>query len=180
MGIYSKIEKTFNDMVYSIITSDNLCKLLYYDDYDPTSKPSVDDSSKMIFTGENPQSTSDDRIFLVPKIPTIEDDKKTIIVPRILRIKPSSSGTTKNVYYKEFCVVFDIMTHISLWTIKNNHIRVLQIADLIDEMYNLKYTEHSIQNPFSLETSYIYPSDQWCGYRLEYRFTEWSGDSSGN
>ena len=180
MGIYSNIEKSLNDMVYNILQNEDLCKLLYYNDYDPLSKNVVDNPDRMIYTGGDVQEEEYHRIFLTPKIPTVTDNKKTIIVPRILRIKPSGEGAMRNVYYKEFSVIFDIMTHVSLWVVKDNHIRVLQIADLIDTIYNLKYTDKSIQNPFSLDTVYIYPSEQWCGYRLEYRFTNWSGDKNGN
>jgi len=180
MGIYGKIEDTFNDMVYDLITSENLCKLLYHDDYDPKSKSAVENADKMLYKGGDTQETNEHRIFLTPKIPTVTDTKKTIIVPRILRIQPSGRGNDRNVYYKEFTVVFDIITHISLWVIKNGEIRVLQIADLINDLYNLKYTDKSIQNPYALDTPYIQPSDEWCGYRLEYKFTDWSGGNDGN
>jgi hypothetical protein len=167
-------------MVYNLITSQDLCKLLYYDDYDPKSQPIVENVERIIYKGGDIQEANEHRIFLTPKIPTVTDNKKTIIVPRLLKIQSSGKGSNKNVYYKEFVVVFDIITHVSLWVIKDSQIRVLQIADLVNDIYNLKYTDKSIQNPFALDTPYIQPSDLWCGYRLEYRFTDWSGGNSGN
>ena len=176
MGIYRNIEKTLQDMVYELIQSEDIAKLLYYNDKDPLGQPVVENPQRMIFTGQM-QEEDYHRIFIAPKIATVTDYKKTIVIPRIERIRPSSSGGNKNVYYKDFIVTFDVFTHVSLYTMAEGRNRIFAILDEIDSVYALKYNEKSIGNPIPVDTSYIQPSAEWCGYRIEYKFTGWAGGS---
>jgi hypothetical protein len=166
MGVYSEMEKSFVGMVYDLISSPNLCKLLYYDEYDPLSMPNIENPSKMIYKNANEAETSEHRIFLVPKIPVITEQQKTIIIPRLTNIKPARG----DIFYKDFDVSFDVFTHISLWTIEDEKLRVLEILELINNMYARKYKPETIGTTVPQKTDYIQPSEQYCGYRISYQF----------
>jgi hypothetical protein len=169
MGIYKNMQSAFVDMVYDLITDEDLCKLLYYDSYNPLSEVIVPDPSKMIYKGGDIIEEDYHRIFLTPKIPVITDEKKTLILPKILEIQP----VPNDIYYKYFDVTFDILTHISLWCIANDELRVFEIMDKINKKYDKKYKTESIGWAVPNDTPYIYANEKWCGYSLSYRFTNW-------
>ena len=175
MGIFKTIESAFAGMVYDITNSSDMCKLIRNDNYDPLSLPSPATPTNMIYIGGDVIETIEHRIFLTPKIPTISEEKKTIIIPRIEAIQTPGGD---NFYYRDFVTSFNILTHVSLWAIKGNGIRVLQIADLINNLYDRQRKEQGIGWAIPIGVQRIQPNDNWCGYALGYKFTNFSKNTS--
>lgn len=175
MGIFNTIETAFKDMVSDIVTSEDICKLLWYDVYNPLSQTIPATPTLMIYTGKDDQKEeSYHRIFLTPKIPTVTENKKTIIVPRIWNIGLMGNKNETNVQYSDFVVVFDIITHVSLWTIENSGIRVFKIMEELNNLYSYKRKDYGIGKSIPVDIPYITPAEKWCGYRLGYKFTDFT------
>lgn len=171
MDIFETIESAFSSMVNDMITSPDLCKLLYYDVSNPLSQIAVVNPQQMIFTGkDDQQEESYHRIFLTPKIPTVTDKKKTIIMPKILEINPVQD----NIHYADFLIVFDIFTHMSLWSIEKNGIRIFKIMSKLNALYNLKHKSYGIGRGILQKVPYFTPVEKWGAYRLAFRFTDFS------
>lgn len=166
MGIFNDIDEAHYKLVGDLFQDADLLKLIRYDDFDPLSQPIVQNPQEMIYIGQDEENEQVHRIYLLPKLPEIEDSKKTFIIPATTRIQPSS-GT----YRMDFNMTFNIATELSLWNIKDGKRRIYQIMDKIDQWYNRKVTEYSMNVSVPRGVSEWTPSTKWRGKILSYRFT---------
>lgn len=178
MGVYKSARKLLNEMIQDIVTNQFIMKYVVYDrcDIDPLALPNIDNPIQYLYNPQNPNPDNFEyRIFQIPKIPTVEETKKTIITGRIFETKEIRN----NPYFKDYVVAFDIISHIDLWAIKGGLIRPLEIMELINELYNQKYTTNSMKPLYPKSDPYIQYNNLFCGYRLIYEATNKNKNSCG-
>jgi hypothetical protein len=168
MGVYVDARNLLNEMLYDIVCNETLMKYIVYDnvDVDPLSLPAIVNPKQYIFNPLNPKSDAY-RIFPIPKIPATDELAKTIIVGRILQTKPIGN----NPFHKNYVIAFDVISHVYLWAIPGGKLRPLEIMDLLNELYNQKYSPNSMKPLFPESDPYITYTKDFCGYRLVYNAT---------
>ncbi len=175
MGVYLKVEEIFSKMVQDILSSENLLKLLRYDVYDPLAEATIADPHTLIYIGNNEPDEDVHRIYLPPKIPELNEYQKSFIVPTMTRVRPTQNATKVNIEMS-----FLIAVHVSRWAIKQNGIRIFKIMELLNNLYEKNYDLKAINYPLSTGSDFIKINDNWRGYDLKYKFTNWNvgfGDS---
>lgn len=165
MGVYSTIESVINEMAFEMSKNQTLMKYLVYDDVtaDPLSLPDLTDTQKYIYKSYEPDFREDYRIFPLPKIPYMVEEKKTMICCYYRK-----SNALMDPYNRDFEFVFDVITHLDIWQIKGGIIRPLRIMDEINNMFFMKKTPNSIGKMTNEEDSITTFDSQglFMGYRL--------------
>jgi hypothetical protein len=175
MGVYYSIESIINEMVFEIARNQTIMKYLVYDDVrsDPILKPDVEDTQKFIYRSSiAPSPENNFRIFPIPKMPYILEEKQSCILCWF----KTGSPVNDDIYYSDFTFVFDIVSHIDIWQVDGGIIRPLRILDEINNIFFLKETQSSIGKLTPLDPQYmVYDSrGLYCGYRLAFEGTDFT------
>lgn len=153
VGKFTELGSNLVYVVNQLLDSDDLIKLIKYDVSEPLSKPIEATPTVLLF----------DRIYPIPKVPTVQEDKKTI-----LSIIFSNAILSDNIKIKDSKLIFWIMCHIDLWAVRDN-LRPFLIASEIDKIFNEKRgSQLSIGKV--LFNSFVYREwdNRFCGYQLIY------------
>jgi hypothetical protein len=144
-----------------LLANQNLCKLLYYNERDPLSQPTI--SNTKVLDMEN--------LFPMPKMPDIETKKQSILDYYFNISEP----WTENPFFRKTYLTFDIIIHLDLWLIKDA-LRPYSILNEIDEMFNNKYiNDLSGKNIYANDAKVLKYSDMFYGYHMIYDLTNTSG-----
>ena len=135
------MEKAIQNMVFELFTDEELLLLLRSNSEDPLSDtdPIVlrdvgNPGAYMTYKGYNVQETDSHRIFLTSNyVPTIEDNRKTIIFPRVVNPRLPTSG---DVSYMQFDVIFEVWMDCKLWVMSDGRFRWTQILSRLNKIYN--------------------------------------------
>ena len=140
------------------ISSQDLCKLLYYNNSTPLSETNIENTTTLLFNN----------IYPTPIIPNITDEAKTFISI----ILDDFSLVSSNTEYKTSKILFNIISHIDLWMIDGG-IRPYSIMTEIDKLFN----EQRIIGigKLSIErANWIAANEKFQGYRMVYKITEFN------
>jgi len=178
MGVYATLESMINEMVYEIATNQNIMKYVVHDSVlvDPVLTPDIPNTQQYIYKSSNSEK-ADYRIYPLPKIPTITEEKKTMICCWI-----KTTNSSDGVYFKDYTILFDIICHLDIWTITGGIIRPLRIMDEINDLFALKSTQNSIGKLVPLDPQYLVYDSRglFCGYRLAFRGTDFTKNLCGS
>jgi hypothetical protein len=145
--------------IEELLADQDLLKLLKYDSSTPLSQSDIATPSDLLF----------DRIFPYPKIPTAQEEQKTM-----LTLMFSSGHLNNNIKFKTYKMVFNIICHVDLWRISGN-IRPYMILHRIDTIFNEKRG-----SPFSLGKilfdgfQYREYNEKFSGFYLCYELTDFN------
>ncbi len=175
MGVYASIESTINEMIYEIASNQTIMKYLVYDDVltNPLLKPDVQDTQSYIYKSSvAPSPENNFRIFALPKMPFIIEDKQSMIMCWF----KTASSVDDNVFYTDYTFVFDIVCHIDIWQINGGIIRPLRILDELNDIFFMKESENSIGKFTPLDPQYmVYDSHGlYVGYRQVFEGTDFT------
>jgi len=144
----------------TILGSQNLCKLLYYNDSDPFSQPDLSDTSVLLFSS----------IFPTPIIPQITDEAKSLITIVLDDFLLARNNTA----FKTSKIVFNILCHIDLWVLPGTgKLRIYSILNEIDKLFN----EQRIITIGKLEFvsgRWISSNEKWQGYQVAYKVIDFN------
>lgn len=161
------MEALINEMLMVLASNQTIMKYVVYDTVstDPLSLPDIDNTYQYIYTGriQDPTDMKIFRLFPTPFNPNIEEEKKTFILCRIIPKRTDPNRPTE----KEFHVCFDVMCHKDLWTIIGGKLRPFRICEEINNVWNKRLTQNSINKMFPVDEGYIY-TNQFVGYSVEY------------
>lgn len=178
MGVYATLESMINEMVSEVAKNQTIMKYIVYDDVlaDPVLKPDVPDVQSYIYRSTSAEK-ADYRLYPLPKIPTITEDKKSMI---LCWVRPTQASDS--IYFKDFILYFDIISHIDIWTIAGGIVRPLRIMDEINDIFAFKASEYSIGKLVPLEPDYkVYDSrGLYCGYRMAFKGTDFTKNMCGS
>ena len=142
----------------TLLSSQNLCKYLYYDIAEPLTQPDFDDTSILLF----------DRIHPTPIVPTVTDSAKSFITI----VQDEFSLARTNTAFKISKIVFNVLCHIDLWMMPGTgKIRPYTILNEIDKLFN----EQRVLGIGKLQFSngrWIVVNDKWQGYQISYKAYE--------
>jgi len=172
MGVYLTQESMINEMAYEIVKNQTIMKYLVYDDIlsDPILKADILNTQDYIYKVTTAEK-EDYRIYPLPKVPNITEEKKTMIL--CWADIESSDG----VFFKDYSIHFDVISHIDIWTIAGGIVRPLRIMDEINDIFAQKTTENSIGKLVPLTPSKARPYDSrglFMGYRISFRGTDFT------
>lgn len=175
MGVYLKAESVINDMIYSIVTNEELMKLIVYDTTitNPLSSTPVADPQQYIYNPSEPNLNTY-RLYPMMKIPNANEREMTIVCAELIR----TESINNNPYYKNYIVSFNIITHAAVKTVAGGIRRDLQILDRINELYNQKYSSDTMKPLFPLSDRYVQYNTNFCGYELIYSLTNVSSSNA--
>lgn len=167
MGVFLDCEKMVNEMIKAIASNQTIMKYICYDDVlvDPMLKPNLTNTQQYIYKPNTSSVDEDYRLFALPKVPLITEEKKSMICCWVKNISPSSSPQTRS-----YAIIFDIICHIENWQIAGGIIRPLRIMDELTENFFLRDLPFGLKRP-SLENApyQVYDSKGYfCGYRLTF------------
>lgn len=153
MSKFKELNKNINDTLSQVISSQNLCKLIEYDTYNPLSESDIADTSTLLFN----------KIFPFPKIPDIQDEENTSLCV----LFDNFSTDKRNFMIKEGVLTLLIISHNNLWKI-NGGIRPFSIMHELDELFVGKRIVGIKELQF-LGGRYISFNDKFSGYEIKYR-----------
>jgi hypothetical protein len=156
---FSELGTNIVEIIQRLLESEELLKLLYYEDDDPLSKPDVPNPNSLLFNN----------IYPLSKIPEAEEKQKSII-----SIIFTDAKLSKNQKFKDYKIYFDIMVHVDLWRIKGS-IRPYEIAQRIDDIFNeLRGTELSTGKVNFCGFRSIRYNNVYHGFTLSYDVTNFN------
>lgn len=142
----------------TLLSSQDLCKYLYYDITEPLTQPDFDDTSILLL----------DRIYPIPIVPTTIDSAKSLITI----VQDDFSLAKTNTAFKTSKIIFNVLCHIDLWMMTGTgKIRPYSILNEIDKLFN----EQRVLGIGKLKFSngrWITVSEKWQGYQISYKVYE--------
>lgn len=160
MAYFDELEPIINVAIAELLKNEDICKLVHcYPDaldyrYNPLDEEKIEDTKQLLLKS----------IYPMPKTPKPEDEAKCFIC---VNVTGNSYDTSASGYIKVH-LMFDIISHLDCWIIKNG-VRPLRIVSRIDRIFNNKSIGGLTIN--KLSTSQLdlttYASDFY-GYRLGY------------
>jgi len=158
MAYFQELNTATNVILDRIFSSQDLCKLLYYNSPNPLSQANISDTSSLLMNN----------VYPLPKMPDAEKDKKGILNMYFYSAKPFS----RNSGFKHTYLCFDIMCHLDIWMI-NTGVRPYSISNEIDVLFNDQYIKDlSLRNVYWNEWSVKNYSDYYSGYHLVYALSQ--------
>ena len=154
-GRFQELNTNIMYVIEQLYTSQNLLKLITYDDDSPLSisKSDIIKPSSLLF----------DRIYPLPKIPDAQTQQKTIVTVIFSHAKLDS-----NIKFKKYKLIFNIISHIDIWKISEG-LRPYLIAEEIDNIFNeLRGTQLSIGKVLFSDFVNVNYSNYYYGYQLVY------------
>lgn len=158
MAYFNDLGQKMNKVIELLLNSQNLCKLLYYNDKTPLSNPDISDTSTLMLSN----------IFPVPKYTGAQEDKSSRVSVYFRDFKIYED----NIGFVEPKLCFDVMSHLDCWMIDSN-IRPFLVMNEIDKIFNNTYIKQ-ISTRYIIRTfvDLVSYSDYWSGYYLVYSFTD--------
>lgn len=137
----------------TLISSQNLCKYLYYNEDDPLSQPTIDDISILLFNN----------LYITPVVPTITDVAKSLITIVL------DDFRLENIVLKNSKIVFNVLIHLDLWTMSGTgKLRPYSIMSEIDKLFN-NQNLLGIGNLEFVNAKWIAANEKWHGYQISYK-----------
>lgn len=164
-AFYGSLNSKINKIIETLISSQNLCKLLYYNDDNPLSQSDIPDTSSLIFKNNY---TSENKIFPLPKYVDAEEEKGSLLYIYFNYM----DSYKKNTGFKKLNLYIQIACHLNVWYI-DSAIRPLSIIHEIDRLLNNQHIDDlSMNKIFSDSCGMIRFSDYFYGYNLEYKLSD--------
>lgn len=118
VGALKELGPNLQSMFSLIFANQDLCKLLYYDNPDPLSEPTI----------ENPKVTLKDLIRVTPDIGINETAQTKLVL-----VVGAGKITTSNDQYQTITMTFGVYTPLKSWIIKDANLRPFKILGLLIE-----------------------------------------------
>jgi len=158
MSRFEELNLNIDTVLMKLLSSQDLCKYLFYDEDDPMSQPNIEDTSILLF----------DRIYPTPVSPTITDSAKSLITI----IQDDFSLAQTNTAFKTSKIIFNILCHIELWRMPGTgKLRPYSILSEIDKLFNQQRVLGIGKLSFS-NGRWIGVNDRWQGYQVAYKIYE--------
>lgn len=147
-----------NKIIEMLLANQDLCKLLYYNDYNPLDQANISDTRVLLL----------DKIYPMPKYPDAEIEKTSRLCVYMSNIRPF--GNNDGFVEPKLC--FEVICHQDVWLVDSN-LRPFLIMNNIDEMFNNAFipTLSTRESRLYLADIKLY-ADYYSGYILMYNLTE--------
>jgi hypothetical protein len=154
MAKFDELNKNINNVLFKLIESQNLCKLLLYPTNDALSQPDISDTSSLLF----------ERIYPLPKIPDPVSETGSF-----LTVLFDSFQLGNNVGTKQGLLTFVVIVHIDSWRMEGTGmLRPFAIMNEIDKLFNQERVI-GVKKIDINDGRLIKMNDKFWGYELNYR-----------
>lgn len=152
MSRFKELNDNLMKILETLLSSQDLCKLLYYTNDNPLEQPDIQDTTSLLFN----------KIYPYPFTPNVQDEATSII-----NVVLTNFRLNQNRSFKDGEICFNILCHINLWKISGG-LRPYSILKEIDELFNgerivgigkLEYKNNGL----------LWANEKYCGYSLVYR-----------
>lgn len=161
-GRFEWLNRDMNDIFTKLYSSQNLCKLLYYDVDDPLSQPDLVDTT-ILYTDKTNQR-------LIPR-PFMLDDTKSERSFMTIEFDRFRMGH-ENVLTKDSVIIFNILSHLYLWDIIDSSgeikERPFMIMHEIDLLFNRERTVGLGKNNWLSSNRLFINGTNFCGFTSVY------------
>lgn len=155
---FDELNGNINSVLMTMLGSQNLCKLLYYNDDDPFSMPDLSNTSVTLFNN----------IYPTPVVPQTTDASKSMIT----LVLDDFALARNNTAFKTSRIVFNVLIHIDLWTMPGTgKLRPYSILNEIDKLFNQQNIIGIGQLTFE-RCRWMGLGDKWQGYQVSYKTYE--------
>jgi hypothetical protein len=155
MSKFKFLNENINSIISLMLENQKLCKLIEYNTNNPFSEPDIDPSTLLL-----------KKVFPLPKFPEVTTEMGTY-----LNIYFDNFTLSRNVGLKEGLIVFDIISHLDLWVLKDTGmIRPLSILHEIDETFNNKRVV-GVKKLLFYQGKYMYVNEKYAGYKISYEIS---------
>lgn len=149
-GRFSNLNRDITEVLVALLSSQDLCKLLYYKEKNPLSQPNIDNPSQLIYNNIYPYR-------YVPEIQVDVDSYITVVFGKFRNV---------NGYFKAGRITFNILCHHSLERI-NQGSRIFSIMNEIDKIFNDKDVASMFKLKFK-ESDELLIKPPFVGYYIEF------------
>lgn len=152
MARFEELNNNINNVMMKLIESQNLCKLLHYNDENPLMQDDIADTSGLIFT----------KIFPLPKVPDSSSEATSV-----LSVVFDNFRLGGNTGVKEGILKFTAICHIDLWKTSGS-LRPISILSEVDKIFN----DERIVGIKKLQLdrgNLIWVNDKYIGYQISYQ-----------
>jgi hypothetical protein len=115
--------KDLKDIMFKLMTNEDLLKLLKYTTTDALTKPDL--------TPEEKQAIINDNIKVVPKLP-VPDAVGSYIIIMFDTFTPNPNNTE----FRDNVIIFDVICHADTWVMEDYMLRPYKIMHELDSMFN--------------------------------------------
>ena len=154
MSKFNELNDNIKKIIETILSSQDLCKILYYSSTTPLLEANLPDTSIILLNN----------LFPTPVTPTIEDEAKSIIT---IVLDDFALGRDNNAF-KTSKIVFNVFTHLDLWLLNDTKIRPYSILNEIDTLFNQQRIATIGKLEF-VSSRWIAISAKWHGYQISYK-----------
>ncbi|MCR8641543.1 hypothetical protein NV379_02635 [Paenibacillus sp. N1-5-1-14] len=159
MAKFEDLNSNLIEVIMKLTESQDLCKLLYYQDDKPLRKPDIDNTYKTLFMKN---------IFPIPKIPSASTEKESYLTILLDEIRIG----TKNIGFKNTVLCFNVMCHVDKWMMDGS-LRPYAIMSEIDKLFNNQKVVGIGKVQFE-KCKLIAVNEKYYGYRMEYLVCDFS------
>ena len=164
MARFDELNKNLMDVLDTLITSQNLCKLLSFPIDNPLAQSDIADTSTLLFT----------KIFPIPKLPETSDNVQTAKGSLLTVVFDEIRKTSGNLAFKDSILCFNVYCHIDLWQMKNTgQLRPYAIMHEIDMLFNQQRIVGIGKTQF-IKSRIVASDVSNLGYKLEYNVTDFN------
>ena len=156
-GKFENLNESINTVLVKILESQDLCKLIYYLDTDPTSGEDLSDTSILLF----------DSIFPYPFTPNVTDEEKVILNVFFDGFEKNDN----NFYFKNNLLIIDILCSSGVWKIDAG-LRPFSIMHKLDLLFNDKKVIKSLGKMQYSNTKFIFINQKFNGYSMRFKFID--------
>jgi hypothetical protein len=157
MARFEQMNEDMNQVLQTIISSQQVCKLLAYSSANPLGEPDVADPSRLI-----DMDSAECRIYRVPTIPAADSPPGAYItvVPDWFKLAEGSAGV------KEWILKLRIIVHRDLWQI-GDKLRPFSLLHEIDRLFG-EQTIVGIRKLRLRRCAFVNYNETHSGYLLSY------------
>ena len=154
---FAELGNSINTVLLKLITSQNLCKYLYYNDSTPLDGATIADTSSLLYT----------KIYPYNHVPDTQEESGSI-----LNLIFDWIGLSDNPYYKKGNLNFIILCHRDVWR-TNINLRPFCIMAEIDTIFNSQSVIGIGKGEFGGCVP-IWSENNYSGYKLIYKNWEFN------
>ena len=130
----SNIDRYLNYLKNTVLSNQNLCKYLYYNDKNPLSQPDIVDTNASLYLDKRNQ-----KLFVTPFTFDVTDQTKTTLTIMIDNFRIDN----KSNYYEDINVYFIIACNVRLWELDDGSgevkLRVNGVWDELNRTFKRQY-----------------------------------------
>lgn len=162
MAMLDNLEVNFVTLLQSLMDDEDFVKLISIDSPDALTESPTDDFYSLF----------NDRLLLIPKNNYPISEEKSYIS---IYLAETSRSRQNDIKHNDIDIIVDISSHLNLWLLEDNTIRVYRIIDIIYENFVEAKIKGVRGNLIHNRTKITKFNDKFMGYSMFFTYTGSTG-----